>query len=678
MRIQARFVVWSALSTALSTGLCGQVLVIHEPEWRLLAAVPVVAASGAHYSQVDRCIYVASYLALSAGGAIRRIDPSFGVTTLATSDRPVAILPHPTNGSVFYTEPYAGFIGRIDSVGQTSTWVSGFHSGDDDPLGMAIAPANYSGTVLSPGQALVADQGFQGPNEIWRWQPDSPQGATVVMPNNSNLEAPCDVAITGDAVYFVDAVTAPGRVYELLPSGVASLLPYFGLPSVAGIAVDPRNGDLMLRSADGVTRFDPRSLTSRPVLDLASTGVSGAVAGIDLSPDGRLMILSYTGRNMVYVFERGPRYETYGSGCAGSLGVSHLSPMSPPRLGGTLRVEVDHLPLDTAFFFTGLSRTTSPIGPLPMPLASFGMPGCNLLASPDVATLIIGSGNRAVHQLAVPWALSLAGTRLFQQALVLDPAVGNPLGAVTSDAAEATLAVAVLPAGVTPLLTMVQIPAGSFVMGSTEGIGNELPAHAVHISRPFWMCRHEVTQAEFQARLSRNPSSFSGSNRPVEQVTWHDAVSFCTALNLMAISLGQLPAGYVYRLPTEAEWEYCCRAGTTGAFHFGASTTCSLANAGPACVGLTRDVATYPANAWGLHDMHGNVSEWCLDSWDFSNNYPSGAVTDPYGTSGADRVIRGGSWLNPADYSRSAFRDGTTPASASSNLGFRVVLAPVL
>jgi formylglycine-generating enzyme required for sulfatase activity len=678
MNTRNRLLVWTALpALCVVDQACGQVLVVYEPEWRLLAAVPVVAASGAHFSQFDQCIYVASRLSPAAGGAIRRIDPSFVVTTIASSDKPLATLPHPTDGSIFFSEDYAGFIGRVDVGGQVSTWVSGFHSGDDDPMGMAIAPANYSGTVVSPGHALVADQGFQGPNEIWRWHPDSPEGETVVVPNATNLTAPCDIAITGDAVYFVDAVTAPGRVYELLPSGQTRLIPYFGLPSVAGVAVDPRNGDLMLRSDDGVTRFDPRSLTSRRVLDLASTGDSGAPAGIDLSPDGRLMILSYTGRDMVYVFERGPRYVTYGTGCVGSLGVSHLTALSPPRLGGTLRVEVDHLPLDAAFFFSGVSRTGSPIGPLPVPLASFGMPGCHLLASPDAAAFVIGSGNRAVHEIAVPWAPSLAGIHLFQQALVLDPAVGNLAGAVTSDAAEATVAVAVLPAGVTPLLDMVQVPAGSFVMGSTAGRSDELPVHPVHISRPFWMSRHEVTQAEYQVHSLGNPSRFLGPDRPVEQVTWHEAMTYCAALNLLANARGQLPSGYVYRLPTEAEWEYCCRAGTTSEYHVGVAVGCSSANVDLVCVGQTRDVGQYAANAWGLRDMHGNVWEWCLDGWDGQPNYTAAAATDPLGT-GAYRVLRGGSWDNPVFDARSAARNNILPSVRDYGLGFRVVLAPIL
>jgi formylglycine-generating enzyme required for sulfatase activity len=248
-------------------------------------------------------------------------------------------------------------------------------------------------------------------------------------------------------------------------------------------------------------------------------------------------------------------------------------------------------------------------------------------------------------------------------------------------------------------LNMVAIASGTFSMGSWVGpLGfppyynqpNSLQRHEVTITRPFWMGKFEVTQAEYQALTGSNPSLFTapwspGSlDRPVEQVSWTMAVAYCDALTVQEAAAGRLPSGYEYRLPTEAEWEYCCRAGTTSEFHFGASLVCGQANfafsnhsngncnpPGPMPVG------SFPPNAWGLHDMHGNVWEWCLDSWDLSNNYPADPVSDPYVVVGTNQIVRGGAWSDDSSWCRSAFRFGLGPSLSEVNLGFRVVCAPI-
>jgi formylglycine-generating enzyme required for sulfatase activity len=236
---------------------------------------------------------------------------------------------------------------------------------------------------------------------------------------------------------------------------------------------------------------------------------------------------------------------------------------------------------------------------------------------------------------------------------------------------------------------MVSIPAGSFDMGSntTSGapyynVSNAQPVHNVTISEAFWMGEHEVTQGEYQALMGSNPSNFSGATLPVEQVDWNDARAYCTALTAQEMALGNVPAGYEYRLPTEAEWEYACRAGTTTEFNVGAGLYCADANfnysyhSSSSCgSSSTLDVGGYPANAFGLHDMHGNVLEWCLDSY---GDYSSGAVTDPFVTGGSNRVVRGGSWGNVSHYCRSAYRGRTSPGYSDGNVGFRVVFAQVL
>jgi formylglycine-generating enzyme required for sulfatase activity len=202
----------------------------------------------------------------------------------------------------------------------------------------------------------------------------------------------------------------------------------------------------------------------------------------------------------------------------------------------------------------------------------------------------------------------------------------------------------------------------------------------VTLSTPFWMGKYEVTQAEYQSVVGSNPSSFQGANwpnapsRPVEQVSWNNAVAYCQALTAIERAAGRVPQGYQYRLPTEAEWEYCCRAGTTTEWSTGTSLSTSQGNFDNA-LGQTAVVGSYAPNAFGLHDMHGNVWEWCLDAY---TSYAPGPVTDPFVTGGPIRVIRIGSWGSTAFNCRSAVRFYSTPGISNTYGGFRVVLAPVL
>ena len=167
--------------------------------------------------------------------------------------------------------------------------------------------------------------------------------------------------------------------------------------------------------------------------------------------------------------------------------------------------------------------------------------------------------------------------------------------------------------------------------------------------------------------MGNNPSHFKGANLPVETVFWRVAHEFIQKLN----GLNVAPAGYRFSLPTEAQWEYACRAGTSTAFHFGSAMTKEQANFGN--VAGTVRVGSYPANAWGLYDMHGNVQEWCLD---WLGDYPRGVVTDPTGAStGEQRVVRGGSFEHVlAEHCRPAFRNGFDPAYGSNDIGIRLVL----
>ncbi|NJP12609.1 MAG: formylglycine-generating enzyme family protein [Cyanobacteria bacterium CRU_2_1] len=240
-------------------------------------------------------------------------------------------------------------------------------------------------------------------------------------------------------------------------------------------------------------------------------------------------------------------------------------------------------------------------------------------------------------------------------------------------------------------LDMILVPAGSFLMGSPatepERLDRESPQHPVTVPF-FFMGRYPVTQQQWNAveklqsqqKLTSNPSHFKGDDRPVESVSWHDAIRFCERLSAHS--------GREYRLPTEAEWEYACRAGTTTPFHVGETITTDLANYngtdpnygayGRGSKGIyrseTTDVGSFPPNAFGFSDMHGNVWEWCLDHWheNYKNAPTDGSawLTD---NNNAGRVIRGGSWNYDPRYCRSAYRLRSNPDDRYDILGFRVV-----
>ncbi|MBO4545736.1 MAG: SUMF1/EgtB/PvdO family nonheme iron enzyme, partial [Verrucomicrobia bacterium] len=231
-------------------------------------------------------------------------------------------------------------------------------------------------------------------------------------------------------------------------------------------------------------------------------------------------------------------------------------------------------------------------------------------------------------------------------------------------------------------LDMIWIEPGTFTMGSPEDEldrrDNEVQ-HEVTLTQGYWLGKYEVTQAQYKAVTGENPSHFSGGNNPVEMVNWEDAMAFCAKLTTAAKASGKLPEGYEFTLPTEAQWEYACRAGTTTALNSGKN----LSN-GTVCpemdeVGWYADKRTYPVgqkqpNAWGLYDMHGNVWEWCLDWY---GDYPTSSMTDPWGPgSGKERILRGGCWQNSARYSRSAYRSyGNPGGDGNSRSGFRVALS---
>jgi formylglycine-generating enzyme required for sulfatase activity len=304
----------------------------------------------------------------------------------------------------------------------------------------------------------------------------------------------------------------------------------------------------------------------------------------------------------------------------------------------------------------------------------------------------------------IQYSTGISRTNNWQFVTNLTPLLSSPYSVVD---AGATLPVSrfyrafsqQLPASVVPVTNMLWISPGTFVMGSPTNEAlrfSEENQHTVTLTKGFYMGKYPVTQGQYLSVLNTNPSYFTPNHgfsldlgRPIELVSWTDATNYCAKLTQQELTAGRLPAGWVYRLPTEAEWEYTCRAGTTTAFHYGSALRSGMANfdgtqeydaslgeivnASGIRLGLTTTVGSYQPNAWGLYDVHGNVQEWCQDLY---GDYSTGSVIDPPGAvSGDSRVYRGGCWDFAGRFCRSAGRYSDLPSTAYTDLGFRVVLA---
>ncbi len=334
-------------------------------------------------------------------------------------------------------------------------------------------------------------------------------------------------------------------------------------------------------------------------------------------------------------------------------------------------------------------------------LAAFDSPHAELAIDPELVLTIRGLPG-SFHTLLS--ASKLEGNQGWQVLtnVTLD-GTGNSRVQLSSMVEESRFYKRFAPEG------LVGIPPGTFVMGSPPSEkerGSDETQHSVILSKGFWMGQREVTQGEYLSVIGNNPSSFkNGVNanppgtggrvtndlrHPVEQVRWNEATNYCGKLTQRDRAAGLIPADYAYRLPTESEWEYGCRGGTTNAFHFGSAIRQGMANfytrseydsavgsqSKPNNVLILRtiEVGSFAPNVFGLYDMHGNVWEWCSDWY---GGYPTGVVTDPVGpTSGGLRVRRGGSWVYDGRGCRAANRSDVNPDDRNYGIGFRVVLAP--
>ena len=272
-------------------------------------------------------------------------------------------------------------------------------------------------------------------------------------------------------------------------------------------------------------------------------------------------------------------------------------------------------------------------------------------------------------RILVGRALELAPSQFgIEPAPPAEPETALPVRAVSLD--EKTI---VLDLGKKVTLKLALIPPGKFLMGSPGDEGgrdeDEGPVREVVVSKPFYLGVHEVTQAQYEAIMEAKPSKFVDAAKPVESVSWEEAVEFCRRLSRRT--------SQAVALPTEAQWEYACRAGTKTRFNSGDDDrqlyTFARYGQGP-------DAGTAPAgskkpNAWGLYDMHGNVWEWCAD-W-YAGSYVNAPTQDPIGPAlGQSRVLRGGSWVNSSDGCRCATRNKSLPDVRYNGIGFRVVVNP--
>jgi len=289
---------------ALENGVTGEY-----GDWNLSRTIPFVNPQAAHYNPVNGLIYVGRRDTASDG--LYRIESDDSATLIAGGSNIAAVAVDHQTGHIFASEDFDGVIYRSEITGTgRTTWVSGFHSGDDDPVGMAFAPDAYSGSVISPGDGLVIDRGSGGPDEVWRFSPDVAEGESVVHSDDGTLVDSVDIAVGLNNIYLVDDKDAgDGVIYRLNADGSLTEIPTTTLlPAPEGITIDPLTGNLLVVDVVNAKVYD-----INPVTGVAVDMLPGFVfdfpggsswAGIDISPDGQQLIISDKGPDVIYVFTR--------------------------------------------------------------------------------------------------------------------------------------------------------------------------------------------------------------------------------------------------------------------------------------------------------------------------------------------------------------------------------------
>ena len=277
--------------------------------WNLSRTIPFNSPQAAHYNPVNGLIYVGRRGTSSDG--LYRIDADNSATQVASGTDVAAVAVDPESGHIFFSEDGPGIIYRVGITDTTRTkWVSGFHGNDDDPVGMAFASANYSGSAISAGDGLVVDRGYNGPVEVWRFSPDVAEGETAVHSDDGTLVDSVDIAIGLNDIYLVDDKDAgDGVIYRLNAGGALTVITTTAsLPAPEGITIDPLTGNLLVMDVVNAKVYD-----INPVSGVAVDMLPGFVfdfpggsswAGIDISPDGQQLIITDKGANVIYLFTR--------------------------------------------------------------------------------------------------------------------------------------------------------------------------------------------------------------------------------------------------------------------------------------------------------------------------------------------------------------------------------------
>lgn len=301
------------LAVALLPGASLALPVVQEAGWALTHTDFLENVNAAHFNPVDGKLYATSTTSIANGGGLYRINGDGTSTLLDAAERPVGVVVDHATGDVFYSILGDGVITRVDFATQTPTlWVDGFHTGDDDPVGMAIAPSNYVGAHLLPGQAVVVDEGTNGPDEVWGWNIGSPQGEFAIHSdtagNPSPMQQPVDVTVTATDIWVVNV--SGHALYKI--DALGNAIPFFTsqvLGQVSAITVDPITGDLFVieKNTDEVLRIDPvTGATSVVINGFSFIDCCTDIAGLDFSPDGSMLFVTDRGTETIYTFSMVP------------------------------------------------------------------------------------------------------------------------------------------------------------------------------------------------------------------------------------------------------------------------------------------------------------------------------------------------------------------------------------